>query len=100
MDGHGRALVGDFGLAVRKVDFLGGGIAEEEQVKLSKDSPIQMPTTGTLRWLPPEAWRGAEPDFGGDIYSFAMTAWEVRSPFPVPLCSYLHFAHSNCRCRF
>ena len=73
-------MVGDFGLAAKKVDFLGGGISEEEvPFEVPKDSPIQMPTTGTLRLLPPEAWRGAEPDFNGDIYSFAITAWEVWS---------------------
>jgi serine/threonine protein kinase len=103
VDSHRHALVGDFGLAIRKVNFLGGGIAEEEQVRLSKDELMQMPTTETLRWLPPETWsqKGAEPDFGSDIYSFAMTAWEVQSPFPVPLGFYLHFAHDpNCHCRF
>ncbi|EDM74201.1 serine/threonine kinase PKN8 [Plesiocystis pacifica SIR-1] len=71
LDGEGRAVVLDFGLA-RHLDSLHGEVGSPEQVY------------GTYAYLPPEALRGQRVGEQGDQFSFCVSLWEAlsgRNPF-------------------
>jgi hypothetical protein len=75
LDGDGRALLSDFGLA--KVLA-----ASQQQAMLSTASSVVF--VGTPRYAPPEAWDGAEPAPAWDIYSLGMVLYESlagRAPY-------------------
>ncbi|KAJ8521202.1 hypothetical protein ONZ45_g2067 [Pleurotus djamor] len=66
----GKVLIADFGLS-RLQDQVSSKV-------FSNFSPDSSPA-GSLRWMSPEKLRGDVEDFPSDVYSFAMTAWEVYS---------------------
>lgn len=67
IDENGVACLADFGLSRIKSH------ATVTAVFTTGARPRQ----GTMRWMAPEQLRGSEPSRSSDIYSFAMTIYEV-----------------------
>ena len=64
----GRACLADFGLSRVKLYTTSAGI----------DKPmLERPPAGTLRWMSPEQITRGELGTSTDVYSFAMTMYEV-----------------------
>jgi serine/threonine protein kinase len=65
----GKALISDFGLS-RFQDHVSSG---RSTVSIS----LARTHDGSLRWMAPERLDGNPPDRAADVYSFAITAWEL-----------------------
>ena len=74
-----KALITDFGIS-RLVD-------ESLTVSRTRATTARQLIRGTSRWMAPECLEGARHTKASDVYSFAMTVWEVRSDFNLDMCS-------------
>ncbi|KIK65971.1 hypothetical protein GYMLUDRAFT_158179, partial [Collybiopsis luxurians FD-317 M1] len=79
VDDKHHALVTDFGLS----SVIDGIRSRSMQSTTPSTRAAQI---GTLRWMAPECLDGMKPSKASDIYSLAMTIWEVTTfqPFIMP----------------
>lgn len=67
-DDVGNIRICDFGLSQLKIDI----------TRKSEAAAVQAPVQGTMRWQSPERMAGGPLTWRCDVYSFAMTVYEVR----------------------
>ncbi|KAF9472457.1 hypothetical protein BDN70DRAFT_900529 [Pholiota conissans] len=75
VNGEHRALLADFGLSVVMNDIRSRSTYSKE---------LQDKARGTMAWMAPEVHSGSQPDKAADVYSLAMTIWEIfneKNPF-------------------
>ncbi|EKM57815.1 uncharacterized protein PHACADRAFT_116167 [Phanerochaete carnosa HHB-10118-sp] len=72
IDKAGTACLADFGLSKTKTHSVIYGVH-------NTSGPVLQ---GALRWMSPEQIQGASPDKPGDVYSFAMTIYEIFTSSP------------------
>ncbi|KAF9472453.1 kinase-like protein [Pholiota conissans] len=83
ISGEHRALLTDFGLSI---------VMNEIRNLSTYSNEMQNKPRGTMAWMAPEVHSGSRPDKASDVYSLAMTIWEIYSgqtPFSETLLNVL-----------